>query len=251
MTDRETLKSALMRTAGCLTPEQLERAMDGEDSEHPHLATCVRCQSELTLLKSFHSEERLDDEGAAVAWVNAQLESRLPQIKGARSDARSAGQSHSAPGWIRSLFSGQRLRMLVPASVVLAIVAAGALFMQEKNAPELKAGLPGREAVYRSGSVAVVRPVGELSEPPSVLEWRPYPGATHYQAAVMEVDQSVLWSTESIASKVTIPSSVRAKLLPGKTVLWRVKALDAQGRTLATSETERMKVDLRRTHPTP
>jgi hypothetical protein len=247
MTDRQTLKSALTRTSECLTPEELERYVEAEHLDNAHLANCLYCQSELTLLCSFQSDEPLEGEGAAVSWISTQLENRLPQIKGARPSARSQAQGASLLSWFGDLFSGKGLRILVPTAAVLMLALAGTFFLQGKKQPQLSARLGGQEDIYRSGSIAIVAPTGELTTPPASLEWNAYPGAAKYDAVIMEVDRTPLWSTQTNASKATIPGGVRGKLLPGKTVLWQVKALDAQGKVLATSQSERIVVTLKHT----
>jgi hypothetical protein len=55
----------------------------------------------------------------------------------------------------------------------------------------------------------------------------------------MEVDNSPLWSTETTETSVEIPASLRAKIFPGKPILWQVTAVDAQGRVLGTSQIQR------------
>ena len=94
--------------------------------------------------------------------------------------------------------------------------------------------------VYRSQEVMVVGPVGELQKIPQQLEWQAFSGAATYKVVVMEVDQTPLWTGNVKELSTPIPAAVRAKMLPGKPILWQVTALDGQGKILATSQMERL-----------
>ena len=74
--DRDLLHRALSGGAECLSLQQLE-AVASSTSLDPgimaHLKACPRCQVELSMLKEFEEAKPLPDEGAAAAWVAAQL----------------------------------------------------------------------------------------------------------------------------------------------------------------------------------
>jgi hypothetical protein len=114
--------------------------------------------------------------------------------------------------------------------------------LRPSKEPELRANLGAGPAVYRSQQVEVVSPVGELAGAPNTLQWKSFPGAAEYKAELMEVDHAPLWSTKTNDTSFTIPSATRAKMLPGKPVLWQVTALDSQGRMLAVSQLQRFSV---------
>src|SRR5258708_19878952 len=71
-------RDAMASGDDCLDLSVLERIADaGPSGADPksaaHLAECLHCQAELTMLKRFESAEPLEGEGAAVAWIAAQL----------------------------------------------------------------------------------------------------------------------------------------------------------------------------------
>lgn len=76
----KTLKmwqSAVSSTEDCLPLEVLERMTESSSAEPKaaaHLADCPHCQTELSMLKSFESSVPAEGEGAAVAWIAAQLQ---------------------------------------------------------------------------------------------------------------------------------------------------------------------------------
>jgi hypothetical protein len=238
MSDRDILKSTLAASPECLTPEQLEALVDGK--AHRHLASCPRCQAELALLKSFESGKPLPDEGAAVAWISSQLDRQLDSIKHpVRSRARAAIQNAEPQSWLQRILGQGRFRWALPITAVAAVAIVGTLFLQPPKAPQLQANSGGQPVIYRSQEVAVVGPVGELQQVPQQLQWQAFSGVATYKVAVMEVDQTRLWAADTRETSVAIPASIRAKMLPGKPILWQVTAVDGQGRVLGTSQIQR------------
>jgi len=239
MSDRDILKATFAATAECLAPEQLEALVDGKET-HPHLANCPRCQAELAMLKSFESGSPLPDEGAAVAWISSQLDRQLDSIKHpVRSRARAAAQILEPQSWLSRIFGQGAWRWAVPATALVAAAIMAAIFLQPPQEPSLQANAGRQPAIYRSQEIQVVSPVGDVQQVPSELQWRAFPGTGVYKVVVMEVDNSQLWSAETNESSVKIPASIRARMLPGKPILWQVTAVDEQGRVLGTSQIQR------------
>jgi hypothetical protein len=63
----------------------------------------------------------------------------------------------------------------------------------------------------------------------------------------MEVDRVELWQGLSKEPKVMLPAEVREKIVPGKTLLWQVTALDVNGQAVATSQVERFRIAIAET----
>jgi len=241
MSDRDTLKSALTATPECLTPAQLELLLDGKRS-NPHLANCSRCQAELAMLKSFESGTPLPNEGAAVAWISSHLDRRLDSIKSStRGRAyRSAIRALEPQGtWLARMVRLGGMRWVLPVAAVAAIAIASAVLLRSPKAPDLQANAGGQPAIYRSQEVQVVSPVGDVQQVPRELRWQTFAGASAYKVVLMEIDHSPLLTLETRETSVEIPISVRAKMLPGKPILWQVTALDAQARVQATSQVQK------------
>ena len=100
--------------------------------------------------------------------------------------------------------------------------------------------------VYRTAQVQVVAPLGDLAAPPRALEWVPVSGAVGYDVEILEVDGTRLWRGTAAGPRIDLPSSVIAQLVPGKTVLWEVRARSASGATVANSGTQRFRVELKK-----
>ena len=241
MLNRSTLNEALRPQPGCLTPEELEKCAQNPTGEHPHLAQCSRCQAELALLKSFESSEPIAGEGAAVAWISARMERQFDQIKnpGRAGPVRASQEEIS---WFSRVFGRGSARWLVPAAAVLVVAMATFLLEHRSQEPQLRADAGNGPVVYRSQEVEVKGPVGEVNEAPKILEWKIFPGSVEYKVSIMEVDEIPLWTGQTRDLILTIPTAVRAKMLPGKPVLWRVTALDSRGRVLAVSQIQRFSV---------
>lgn len=240
MAQEELLKSALMASPECLSAEQLEQVMEpGTPAPRlaAHLAECPRCQAELTLMKKFLGDERLEHEGAAVAWISAELERSLPQITG-----RAAGRVGTVAGsWWSRWWSSTGGRVAVAASAV-AVLALAAVVWMRPTEPVIVADAGKHEVVMRAEGVTGLSPEGDLKTAPVELTWEAAAGAAAYRVELMEVDESVLWSSESSGTRVAVPETVQRKMLPGKPMLWRVTALDGSGKAVATSAEERFRV---------
>jgi hypothetical protein len=241
MSDRDILKSTLSTTPECLAPEQLEALLDGKRS-HPHLAECPRCQAELAMLKSFEFGAPLPDEGAAVAWIGSHLERQLENIKNPSRGSllRPATQRLEVPiSWLARILGLGGMRFVLPATALAAIAIASAILLRPAKAPELQANVAKQPAVYRSQEIQLVSPIGDAEQVPRELSWQTFAGAASYRIVVMEVDHSALWTSETNKSSAELPVSLRAKMLPGKPILWQVTALDAQARVVGTSQVQK------------
>lgn len=241
MSDRETLRSAMAATPECLNAEQLESLLDGKHS-NPHLAQCARCQAELAMLKSFETGAPLPDEGAAVAWISAHLDRQLETIKSPSRGrlSRSATEDlHPQGSWFARTFGIGGMRWVLPAAAMAAIVIATVIALKPAKEPELQASNGGQQVIYRSQEIQVVSPLGDLQQVPGELRWQTFAGAAVYKVVLMEIDHSQLWASDTKEPAAEIPLAVRAKMLPGKPILWQVTALDAQSRVLGTSQVQK------------
>jgi hypothetical protein len=244
MIDRSTLKTALAKKQDCLSLQELEQLAPNPSQQHPHLATCSRCQSELAMLKEFEENAPLPGEGAAVAWISSNLERRLDQIKNPGKVKRAASVSTS---WFARLLGTGSARWLTPVGALAVIAIASVFVLRPSKQPDLNASLGSGPTIYRSQEVEAVSPAGELAQAPKSLEWKAFAGAAKYKVEVMEVDHALLWSASTNYISLTIPNATQAKMLPGKPVLWQVTAQDSQERTLAVSQVKRFSVSRKST----
>jgi hypothetical protein len=237
MSDRELYKAALNATPECLSLQQLEELASGRTQAPPHLLQCPRCQSELAMLKSFESNAPLPGEGAAVAWISSQLDRQLDQIKNPGLSGRRAGTTSAS--WFANLFGQRRTTFAILATACAVIAVTSLVLLRSSKEPELHASLGNDTNVYRSAQIQTISPMGDVTEVPKNLAWQVFPGASSYKVALMEVDKSVLWSSETKDTSLTIPDASRARIVSNKPILWQVTAVGPNGNVLAVSSTQR------------
>jgi hypothetical protein len=59
---------------------------------------------------------------------------------------------------------------------------------------------------------------------------------------MMEVDRAELWNSQTATSRIDLPGSVEALIVPAKTLLVQVAAFDAAGSKIAESEPVRFRL---------
>ena len=96
--------------------------------------------------------------------------------------------------------------------------------------------------MYRSTSIEIVAPRGDVSVTPAVFEWTPFDGAVRYDVHLREVDGTEVWSVSSTESHLPIPPDVRMKMVPGKTLIWDVVGITSRGDVAARSVGQRFRV---------
>jgi hypothetical protein len=113
--------------------------------------------------------------------------------------------------------------------------------LRQSAVPALHPGDQGRE-VLRSSTLTLTAPVGDLSEAPDEIAWQAVAGAVKYQVRLLEVDRTPLWQAETDAARVALPSGVRNRIVPAKTLLCEVAAFDGAGAKIADSEAVRFRI---------
>jgi hypothetical protein len=241
--ERSLLRKALSPSHACATPLELGGLAEGSLSQpaaahlRDHVAGCARCQTELALLKEFENAAPGPDEEGAVSWISARLERRFSEASGGRSPWRThRGAALPRRSWFTALNVGG---FALAAATLAAAVTIG---LREGRAPELAQLSPAAPTVLRSAGITALSPAGDLDAPPNDLRWEPRTDAASYSVQVMEVDHAKLWSAETRDASIALPPELRAKIVPGKPLLWEVVAKDAAGRAVAWSGKQRFRI---------
>ncbi|HST76910.1 MAG TPA: hypothetical protein VLN58_00320 [Verrucomicrobiae bacterium] len=218
-------QEAVAATKDCPTLEVLEQVME-QSSLDPktaaHLAECPHCQSEIAMLRSFESSSPSENEGAAVAWIAAQLE-RNQKAPAARSSAK------VVPFW-RAMF---RLPYMTAAAALAVAVTLGvSLYHSDNGRPPIHAPQYG---IYRSGEIKLTTP-SDLNQPPAQLTWEALPGASSYSVEVDDVTGDKIWESKSTTNSIKLDPDLKAKMVPGKPLKWSVTAVDTNGKEFATGK---------------
>ena len=232
----KTLKmwqEAAAETKECLRLETLERMVDsnsGDAKAAAHLAGCAHCQTELAMLKNFEQSTPSADEGAAVAWIAAQLERQQ--------NAPVAQQKVAAVPFWRMMF---RVPYLAGAAALAAVLIVGiSLYHGNSDGPgRIYPGLGGN---FRSGSIHLVSPIADQTSAPSEFRWDAVQGAISYTVELKDVAGITLASAKSTQNVLPVMPEMKANMVSGKPLKWKVTAMDANGKEIANSSTEQFKV---------
>jgi hypothetical protein len=130
-----------------------------------------------------------------------------------------------------------------------ALAFAGALMVmgigiewQRSGRPALESGGGNGAEVFRSHTLAMVSPTGDLAKAPDEARWEAAQSAASYKIRLLEVDGNELWSAQTAGTAMTFPANIRALMAPAKTLLCTVAAYDASGKKIAESEAARFRV---------
>jgi hypothetical protein len=227
-------QEAAAATKECLPLETLERMMDntsGDPKAAAHLAGCAHCQTELAMLKNFEQSTPSADEGAAVAWIAAQLERRQ--------NAPVAQQKVATVPFWRTLF---RVPYLAGAAALAAVLIFGiSLYRGNSDGPDkINPGLGSGQ--FRSGAVHLVSPIADQNSAPAEFRWDAVQGANSYTVELKDVAGITLATAKSIQNALPVTPEMRTNMISGKPLKWKVTALDAAGTEIANSSTEQFKI---------
>ena len=241
--ERSLLRKALSPSHACATPIELGGLADGSLAQPAatrltdHISGCARCQSELTLLKEFENAAPGPDEEGAVSWISARLERRFSEASAGPSPSRTdRGAALPRRSWFTALNVGG---FALAAATLSAAVTIG---LREGRAPELAQPSAATASALRSAGITTLSPAGDLDAQPTELRWAPRTDAASYSVQVMEVDFAELWNAETRDVSIALPPALRARIVPGKPLLWEVVAKDAAGRAVAWSGKQRFRI---------
>jgi hypothetical protein len=236
--EHEALRTALGPGVDCPPIEDLERLT----SEQPvatnvakHLASCSYCQTELQMLHAFQAGE---------AGASSQEVERVSELLRARSKTilRQPSLTQAPAPWWKAPFT---MRRMAQASFAMAAILVAAVlviqFRPIKDRPLPDTTQSGQE-ILRTGGFALLSPVGDLQSQPGEIRWEKVPKAASYQVRVVEVDGTELWKAETAADHIDLPSAVRARIVPAKTLFCQVSALDATGSKIGETGTVRFRL---------
>lgn len=231
MAEKEDMEQVFGRKADCPPPEGLEKYLDQPDelSLDSHVQQCLACQTELTLLREFLETEPRPEEEQEVDQIVQEVRRRR-STEGLRREA----VSRVAP--VVSL-QGKRGWLVRPGFSLAAIAAAALLILVGVGVLNGPSHLVEPQTdTLRSGQLTVESPVGSLSSRPRELTFQPVSDATIYRVDLYDVAGQPVWSVTSQVAQLELPETVRAIMLPGRTLYWHVTAVDRDGKVLADSD---------------
>jgi hypothetical protein len=140
----------------------------------------------------------------------------------------------------RWLWAGSLRPALALAVVLLAVV--GGYYLINPAVPRLPTDIGSSPEATRSLTVAVRAPIGDQAAVPDRLQWEAVSGAARYHVRLSEVDRREIWSNDTVDTAIDLPPDVRARIVPGKTLVWQVTAIGASNAPVAESNAERFRL---------
>jgi hypothetical protein len=227
-------QEAAAETKECLPLEVLERMIENPSADAKaakHLAGCAHCQTELAMLKNFEQSTPSASEGAAVAWIAAQLE---------RQQSAPVAQQKVAtiPFW-RTMF---RIPYMAGAAALAAVLIFGiSLYHGNSDGPgRINPGIGSGQ--FRSGAIHLVSPIAEQNAVPAEFHWDAVQGASSYSVELKDVAGITLATAKSTQNVLPVTPELKANMISGKPLKWKVTAMDAAGTEIANSSTEQFKI---------
>ncbi|MFL5311117.1 MAG: hypothetical protein ACJ79H_11750 [Myxococcales bacterium] len=245
----DALRAALAPSGSCLTIEQLGRLCDRDHAGSAdaraaeHVAGCLRCRTELALLKQFEGGALRPEEQEDARWIVGRLTRDVGRLTAGEALPARRRAPVRAAGWRRFVAPRALLGGLAAAAAALLVVLN--VPGREASAPALPPDATAGPSSFRSDAIAVKAPAGDVDAAPKELRWESAAGAASYSVQVMEVDRTPVWSGQSRDPRISLPASVRARVVPGKPFLWQVVAKDANGQPIATSDFQRFRLRMR------
>ena len=196
-------QEAAAETKDCLPLEVLERMMDNTSRDAKaaaHLAGCAHCQTELAMLKNFEQSTPSADEGAAVAWIAAQLERQQNAPAAQQKVAR-------VPFW-RTMF---RVPYMAGAAALAAVLIFGiSLYHGNSDGPgKINPGLGNGQ--FRSGAIHLVSPITDQNSVPAEFRWDAVQGASSYRVELKDVAGITLASAKSAQNVLPVTPEMKAE----------------------------------------
>ncbi len=211
----------------CLTVHRLEAVLAGVASVpiRMHVAECLRCQTEVALMRQFLQAMPTAEESVDLR----QIERRLRQ---------SPPWSEETRGWFWRLFSS-RSTMGLAAAGLAALLAVGIWF----GSPS-RLGVEPVDSGLTRATLAVegLEPLGDLDRLPSAVRWHPTPNAASYGITLLDIEQKTLWASRQSATALRVPAEALALITNRKTLFWHVTAYDGQGTVISNGAPQRFRL---------
>jgi len=95
---------------------------------------------------------------------------------------------------------------------------------------------------FRSGSIHLVSPIADQKSAPAEFHWDAVQGASSYTVELKDVAGITLESAKSSENVLPVTPEMKACMVSGKPLKWKVTAMDANGKEIANSSLEQFKV---------
>ena len=225
----DVVRQAIQHGADCPPLEVLIEAMQnpapGSEAIAEHTNICPACQTELTLFREFELAEAKPDERDALKYIVNRLQ----------------GKPLSSSLWatLRAFFTPLRVGGLALGAAALLTVVG---ITTEWQHTHFGSSPMSEGDALRSVTVRGVVPQGNIPSFPEEIRWDGVAGAAAYDVTVTEVDGNVVFHKSFTTTRLQTPAELHRIMVPGKTILLQVNAVNASGSFVAQSGTIRVSV---------
>lgn len=227
----ELFRQALEKRDDCPDEERLASWVEGTlaaeamAETQSHVEACPRCEARVKLYEAYREGKASPAEAQDVEAVVERMRPRADHRPDVPAFAMKWLSLPAVPKWA------------LAAAVILGLTA-GTMHLRSVWRPMIH---PGEARVLRTSAVRAVSPSGELAQPPKELRWEKVEEAVRYEVVVSEVDGTELARIEAQGTSVAAPPAA-SDVPPLKTLMWKVVAIGADGKTVAESQWTRFRV---------
>ncbi|MDH4196606.1 MAG: anti-sigma factor [Candidatus Aminicenantes bacterium] len=142
--------------------------------------------------------------------------------------------------WFRRLWAFLTPRQWALAGAAALALVAVAIILPRGRGPTPEFLLTDDDTV-RGGAITLISPVNYVrTSPAAPFEWQSYGEGIEYKFFI--ANHKPMWETSATETSITLPEEIRAKLVPGETYVWQVKAFKKDGTLVAISSKVSFKV---------
>jgi hypothetical protein len=87
-----------------------------------------------------------------------------------------------------------------------------------------------------------VSPIADQNSAPAEFRWEAVQGASSYSVELKDVAGITLAGAKSSQNSLSVTPEMKANMLSGKPLKWKVIAMDTTGKEIASSSTEQFKI---------
>ena len=243
MISQAVIKEAMKGRTECPSLETMARTLElaAEQPEsretEEHLSSCLLCRTELSLLREFERIESQQQELEDVQWIAGRLAATpVPEIKPQATRVLPKVIEIKAKWW-HVWTSPGRMGALAAAAVLIFAIGIYQPWQGSQR------GVERSGDTLRSAPLRALVPAGDLTSVPKEFQWSAVNGAAQYVLTIREVDRTTVFQIKTTATSLPLPPEAAKLLLPGKTLLWSVRAVDGSGREIAASGEQRFRLE--------
>ncbi len=207
-------------------PEQVEALID-------HALGCARCARKFEAMRALRGKTAGKIRALRNIGLTAEEAARLGgeadeagRLRDAEKDGtwKAVGEKRR-----RFLFLHIRPRYAVAVAASLLVLAAGFLTVSRLS----------RTSVFRDERASELRlksPHGTLGKAPALFRWSGQEGADDYSFRLIDDELNLIYEVVVPIPQLTLPVKIHSSILPGRTYLWKIEAMDDHSEVVSSGQ---------------